>query len=369
MARKFLYVIAFLVVLFVAGRLALQFYPEALSRTAFTPTAAFEPQPVVPANAYADPALWIARPDRDDGGPVRWTPTGLEEDGDAIAVPVFFIHPTTYLKKTHWNAPIADAEARRLTGLVAKLIASPFNRGGAVWMPRYRQATLGAFLTDGPEGRQALDLAYGDVATAFDAFVATLPPGKPFAIAGHSQGGYHLKRLLADKIKDTPLRSRMVAAYPIGWPVDQVVDLPAMGFPACSTPDQTGCVISWLAFSDEADPGTMIRAYERVTPRPAGAAPPSYLCSNPLTGGIAGSAPASANPGTLVPTALFDNGTLKPGLAGARCAADGSLRIGAAVPMGALVLPDGNYHVYDIPLFWRALRDDFTRRARAWRPA
>lgn len=36
--------------------------------------------------------------------------------------------------------------------------------------------------------------------------------------------------------------------------------------------------------------------------------------------------------------------------------------------MGPFVLPEGNYHVYDVPLFWANLRADFVRRAEAWRP-
>ena len=56
-------VIATLIVLFIAGRLALGFYPEQLTRAAFTPSAAFEQQAAKPSTAYADPALWLARPD------------------------------------------------------------------------------------------------------------------------------------------------------------------------------------------------------------------------------------------------------------------------------------------------------------------
>ena len=223
------------------------------------------------------------------------------------------------------------------------------------------------FLTDGETA--PLDLAYGDVSAAFDQFIASIPPGSPFVIAGHSQGGYHLKRLLADKIKGTPLAPRLVAAYPIGWLVDQVADLPAMGFPACTAPDQTGCVISWLSYTDDGQPAMMIDAYQRFAgQRPAGSPAPRYLCSNPLTGMVGGTAPASANLGAMVPDAQLKEGTIKPALVGARCDDQGILRIGSGPDMGPYVLPDGNYHVYDVPLFWSNLRADFIRRAKAWQP-
>jgi len=366
MARKFLYVIAALIVLFVGARLALGFYPEQLTRIAFTPGTAFEAQPPAPPNAYADAERWIARPDL-KAGPAQWQPAGLVKDAAPLSVPVFFIHPTSYLKRAHWNAPLDDADANRIAGMMVRAAATPFNVSSQLWIPRYRQATFGAFVTDKPEARRALDLAYGDVSSAFDHFIASIPPGSPFVIAGHSQGGYHLKRLLADKVKGTPLAARLVAAYPVGWLVDQTADLAAMGIPACTAPDQAGCVVSWLSYTDDGDAGMMIDAYQRFAGnRPAGSPAPRYLCTNPLTGMAGGEAPASANLGAMVPDAKLENGTLKPKLAGARCDAQGMLRIGAGPEMGPFVVPEGYYHVFDVPLFWANLRADFIRRTAAW---
>ncbi|NJM63250.1 MAG: hypothetical protein HC849_28655, partial [Oscillatoriales cyanobacterium RU_3_3] len=62
MARKFLYLVAVCVVLYLGARLALQFYPEQLSRLAFVPSAQFKPQPRLAASIYDDPAMWISRP-------------------------------------------------------------------------------------------------------------------------------------------------------------------------------------------------------------------------------------------------------------------------------------------------------------------
>ncbi len=50
----------------------------------------------------------------------------------------------------------------------------------------------------------------------------------------------------------------------------------------------------------------------------------------------------------------------------ARCDAKGMLLIGPAPAMGAAVLPGNNYHVYDIPLFWRNLQLDVAHRVTAW---
>ncbi len=366
MARKFLYFIAFCIVIFIGGRLALAFYPEQLTRLSFTPGGKFEAQPGLAANAYADPDLWFARPGMSGSNPVQWQPEGFQPDTAPVQAAVFFVHPTSYLKKAHWNGPLDDPDARRIGQVMVRANASAFSAASEVWAPRYRQATFGAFVTDAPEARQAHDLAYRDVALAFDAFIAAQPADRPIVLAGHSQGSFILKRLLAEKVAGTPLTQRIAAAYIIGWLVDTRRDLPSMGLPACDRPEQSGCMVSYLTFADNADTAMMRGAYERFAGKSDAAGAASYLCSNPLTGGIGGSAAAARNPGGIVPDAKFEAARLTPGLAGASCATDGTLRIGPGPDMGPFVLPGGNYHVYDYALYWQALRQDFARRVAAW---
>lgn len=205
MARKFLYFIAFCIVVYIGGRVALQAFPEQLTRLSFTPSGTFEPQAALKPNAYADPAMWLARPGMTGTNPAQWHPDGFVNDAPAPAVAVFFVHPTSYLKKDHWNAPLDDPDARRIADAMVRAEASVFNASPDIWAPRYRQATFGAFVTDQVEAKQALDLAYRDVAEAFDAFVAAVPKDLPIVLAGHSQGSFHLKRLLAEKVKGSPL--------------------------------------------------------------------------------------------------------------------------------------------------------------------
>ena len=92
------------------------------------------------------------------------------------------------------------------------------------------------------------------------------------------------------------------------------------------------------------------------------------LCVNPLTGTPNGQAPASANRGTLVPRDDLSGGDLVIGAVPARCDAQGLLLIGDPPRMGQGVLPGNNYHVYDIPLFWKNLQADVVRRVSAWTP-
>lgn len=366
MARKFLYFIVVLVVMVLAAALVLRFWSKELTRFAFVPRAAFEQLPALPANFYDRPAAWISRPGVKDD-PAQYVPKGATKGAPGKAY-VFFVHPTSYLARDHWNGPIDDDDASFRANLFVRGMASAFNDAGAVYVPRYRQAAFGVFLTDRPESQAALKIAHGDVEQAFAAFVRQIPADAPIVLAGHSQGALHLQGLIRDKVRGTPLEKRVVAAYLIGWPVSPTHDLPAMGLPACDRPDRTGCVASWMSFAEPADPSMMLDAW-RAQPALDGTrrSPEAMLCFNPLRGSVGGSAPESANLGSMVPSDDLKTGAIVPRAVPARCdAATGLLMVGVAPKMGPFVLPGNNYHVYDIPLFWTNLRADVARREAAW---
>lgn len=366
MARKFLYAMAAFVVLLIGGAVALVLWSESLTKLAFVPTAKFTPQPVLDANVYDDPKMWIARPGLGAQDPSRWLPAEQKPATEPLRAAVFFVHPTSYLEKAQWNAPLDDAASRELADTFVRGMASPFNASADLWAPRYRQAAFGAFLTDDPQAGQALDAAYADVLLAFDAFVAGIAKDEPIVLSGHSQGALHLKRLLRDRVAGTPLAARIAAVYAIGWPISLEHDLPAMGLPACATPDQAGCVVSWLSFAEPADTKQLLESFGQhpgLDGKPVGGS--AILCTNPLAGAAGGTADAKANLGTLIPDLANKTGKLVPAQVPARCGSDGLLYIGSPPDLGPYVGPGNNYHVYDIPLFWANLRADVARRVAA----
>ena len=367
MARKFLYLIVVLAVLAIAALFALRLWGDRLAAIALVPETGFEAQAPLAGNAYEDPAMWFSRPGVAND-PSRWRPGGVTaSEPDAPPFAVFFVHPTSYLERAHWNAALDDKQSQDQARLYLRGMASAFGRPGEVWAPRYRQATFGAFLTDKPDAAQAIDAAYRDVGQAFDVFLKSVGPGTPIVLAGHSQGAVHVLRLLRERVAGTPLQARVAAAYPIGWPISVAHDLPALGLPACTTADQGGCVAGWASFAEPADPGQLLGPYRRspgFDGQPRGDSP--MLCVNPLTGTLNGTAPARANLGTLVPNPDLTGGELVVGMLPARCDARGLLLIGAPPKLGPYVLPGNNYHVYDVPLFWRNVQQDVGRRVRAW---
>jgi hypothetical protein len=282
----------------------------------------------------------------------------------AALASVFFIHPTSYLDRTQWNAPIDDAESQRLALLFVQSQASAFNGIGAIWAPRYRQATFGAFLTTEKDAEKALDFAYRDVLAAFDYFIAQAPKDRPIILAAHSQGSMHLTRLLRERIAGKPEAQRIAAAYIVGWPISMTADLAALGLPACETSAQAGCIVSFQSFAEPAETRMVTDVYDAsVSPEGIARIGSPMLCVNPVTGNRGDSAPAEANLGTLIPNADLTEATLRRASIPARCDARGFLLIGPP-PAGIdrYVLPGNNYHVFDYALFWANLRADAERR-------
>ncbi|UNU43055.1 DUF3089 domain-containing protein [Sphingopyxis sp. YF1] len=398
MARKFLYLIAAVIFILLGIGIAYQLAPGWFARTALVPSTQFVEQSAAAPNAYDDPNMWFARPGLEND-PSGWRPPEPGGDGRApdsakaatdklippakaaTAAPatdapvpkgdaaIFFVHPTSYYSRSSWNAPLDDRDANHRATLFMQGMASAFGDAGEVWAPRYRQATLGAFLAeDRVTAGKAIDAAYRDVEQAFDAFLEGIPANKPIILAGHSQGALHLTTLLKNRIAGTPLAKRIVAAYIIGWPVSVDTDIARLGLPACQTPEQKGCILSWASFAEPADPSMVLDAYDGTVGfdgRPR--RDTRMLCTNPLTGIPDTAAKAQANLGTLKPVDGFKGGTLVAGKIGAHCDdARGLLMIGNAdiakdyAP--SYVLPGNNYHVFDITLFWENVRADVLRR-------
>src|SRR6187551_3637441 len=143
MARKFLYLFAALTVLVIAALFTLRLAGDALGRIAFVPSAAFLEQDALEADTYRDPAMWLSRPGMARAGdPARWLPPAVTAEA-TLPVAVFFVHPTSYLERARWNAPLDDRQAQTRARVFLRGMASPFGAAREIWAPRYRQATFG----------------------------------------------------------------------------------------------------------------------------------------------------------------------------------------------------------------------------------
>ncbi|MEO5493601.1 MAG: DUF3089 domain-containing protein [Sphingomonas sp.] len=335
------------------------------------PATPFAATKVPPVPDYAQPAAWLAFPGRnglEHSSPPSVTPV----NEDTAPVDVFFVHPTTFKGSAVWNAPFdASDTAAPLNPPVLLDQVSVFNGCCRMYAPRYRQATLAAL----KEGK-AMDVAYGDIATAFRYYIEHLNHGRPFIIASHSQGTFHAIRLLEQEILGTPLKQRLVAAYLIGGYVPDT--LGELGLPICDGATQTGCVVSYNTSQTGRSGARMIVDGKNYWWRGklVTNGKPDAICVNPLTWRQAGAAPASANSGSLpFPVAPFGT-TAKPlpalarNLSGAECKKS---LLEIDVPWGArsgftdkLSWMFGSYHLNDYGIFYDALRRNAIDRSRAW---
>jgi Protein of unknown function (DUF3089) len=364
-ARRFLMVIFVLTLIVVAAGFAFfQWGGDVLLKQA-TPKGHFDAAQAGGGPDYARDSSWVAKPGLSND-PALWLPDGVSQSKTGSAA-IFFIHPTTYLEKDRWNAQLdAGGDTSFRTKLFVESEASAFNGAGQVWAPHYRQAAFGAFLLKSEDAEKALDFAYRDVSSAFDRFLKEAGD-RPIILAGHSQGALHLERLLRDRVSGKPLAKRIVAAYVVGWPIDTASDLPSLGLPPCKSPDEAGCILSWMSFGDPPNASMMFDQWKKTKGlNGLERKPEDILCVNPVSGTQEGAAPAADNAGTLVPSADLRSATLAPRRVGARCR-KGLLILHGDIP--AFQTPPmlgNNYHVYDYALFWGAIRRDAERRLAAW---
>ena len=317
---------------------------------------------------YRDRSAWAALPDRPNAA--AQAPPNADRpavDPQLAQADVFYVHPTTELSKAHWNQDLTDAVTNDWTdsSVVARQ-ASVFSACCRIYAPRYRQAAPGSVTSTDGSGQKAFDLAYGDVRRAFLFYLAHYNHGRPFIIAGHSQGSLHIYRLLEELVDGKPLQRQFVAAYTPGIPI-------ALGefgerytsIKPCAKPADTGCIASWNGFEAKSDPASYRHAAEAKyrSRHPAGDA--TTLCVNPLTFDTGQpAASASANLGALPgkPSQGQLPSLIRSAL-GARCDG-GILMIDEPAAPGFYLhrLPAGSLHYNEIDLFYANIRQNASAR-------
>ena len=285
-------------VVLLAGAMFL--FREGIRRTALDPKQPFQTYSPPPAPDYAKPGAWALLPS-DPGHP----------DATDPPVDVFFVHSTTYDGGKDWNAPIDDRAAQRfLTRVDLPNFAGPFRRVGRVFAPRYREASLYAYLTLRDDAREARRFAYRDVEAAFANMLRRIPPDRPLIIAGVDQGANLITHLLQQVVeKDPALQKRVAAVYLMDAVSAADVFRAGSPLPACTQRRQAGCVVGWAGARMD-DPTRASRRLDRALVwsrdgqlenlggRPA-------LCVNPMTGSTGGDvASARLNLGAANATGL-----------------------------------------------------------------
>ena len=202
------------------------------------------------------------------------------------------------------------------------------------YSPYYRQVTMETYTSDSLVDAR-MPLAYGDVRKAFDYYLEHYNNGRPFILAGFSQGAMAVVDLL--KAMDDSIYSRLVAAYVLGY---KVTDTNAHIRPA----------------KDSADLGVTI-CYNSV--RDNSCAVPilsdgNLMAINPVNWST------DATPATLIDPRYGDTLTVTLDTTSLLLHIGGYTHDDYMLP---LIGCEGNYHCLEISLFSDCLRRNIALRA------
>ena len=166
-------------------------------------------------------------------------------------VDTIYIYPTEYEDDSE-GAPvfagINEKTMREPAQETYLMQGTAYEDATNVFVPYYRQVNMAAA---SKMTGQELDAAFRsipqkDVFAALDYYFENVNGGRPFILAGHSQGSAIQSLVLAEYMKDHPeYLKRMVAAYVIGYSItgDYLKANPHLKF--AEKADDTGVIVSW----------------------------------------------------------------------------------------------------------------------------
>ena len=214
-------------------------------------------------------------------------------------VDTFYVYATEYMglgENDPEYAALDNAEMLKGVENQYMLQASAYEDSSNVFVPYYRQAGMKvmkkSWLATGDVDEAISGMPYSDITAALDYYFKNCNGGRPFIIAGHSQGSAIVKLLLKKYFKEhQDYYERMVAAYVIGYSVtkDELKAFPYLKFAAGES--DTGVIISWNTEGKKNVEGNVKTAVLL----------PNAISINPLNWKLDETyAPASENLGSLV---------------------------------------------------------------------
>lgn len=196
--------------------------------------------------------------DSDVTGELVGTPSDYSDNDNWMTIPevthavdTFYLYPTCYLDDSEDALPICtiDNQAVRLQAQsVYENQATVFEESTNVFAPYYRQSNIYTVVGMGSQELEEFQRQEQrtDVYAALDYYFEHYNNGRPFILAGHSQGSIMTKIVLGEYMEAHPeYYERMVAAYVIGYSItsDWLKDHPYLKF--AEGADDTGVIVSW----------------------------------------------------------------------------------------------------------------------------
>jgi len=188
----------------------------------------------ITATDYSKPEHWLS------------LPTVIDKPVD-----IFYLYPTAWSKVNQTDPNICDIDnPSMLIGAKSAFArqATAFETVGNIFAPYYRQVDYKYMLTlsSAEQDKIVQGIPKADVFAAFDYYIKNYNHGRPFILAGHSQGSNELAYLLSEYMKDNPkVYARMIAAYVIGYSITGAYLAANPHLKFAVGPDDTGVIISY----------------------------------------------------------------------------------------------------------------------------
>ena len=210
----------------------------------------------------------MCRPGRQDACAADLTTTVVAANGKLTEekwsanpkapIDCFYVYPTVSNDPTPNSDMNAGPEER-------SVVQHQFARFGSqcrLYAPLYRQVTLTALRANMSGRPMAADraLGYNDALDAWKYYLEHDNQGRGVVLIGHSQGSGVLTQLIKNEIDGKPIQDRVVSALLLGTnvavPTGKDIGGAFQKMPLCRAPNQTGCVIAYVTFRENAPPPT-----------------------------------------------------------------------------------------------------------------
>ena len=286
----------------------------------------------------------------------NWAYLGEGENREAD---LFLICPTVDMGKDgNYNMSMENTDMKESFVGALNMERGIYEAVTTMYAPYYRQMTFPVYSMTEEEMKPYLEIAYRDVAAAFEYYMEHCNNGRPIILAGFSQGSQLLLMLLEEYFDDPAYSDQLVAAYCIGWRVTEEDLTRYPHLKMAQGEDDTGVIISFNSEAEGVEDSIMV---------PAGT---KTLGINPLNWKT-DSTPAdkSLNDGACFTKYSGEIKKELPQLTGAYLDENrGTLRVTDVDPAeySNSLFPDGVYHLYDYQFFFRNLQENVSVRLNSY---
>ena len=284
-------------------------------------------------------------------------------------VDTFFVYPTDYMASNEGDpdfAPLDNPEMLEGVEFDHKALASVYEESTNLFMPYYRQAGMRyaaeVWKKTGDPRDAFVTTPYNDITAALDYYFENYNNGRPFIIAGHSQGSGITTLVLKNYFKEHPeYYERMIAAYVIGFSVTKDYLDENQHLKYATGESDTGVIISWNTEGPKNVEGNALN----------GVVLPNAISINPLNWKLDETyAPASENLGSLVLNK--ETNTLEIGNIGADAKVVTSrgviLTNADSEPVeGAEFFGPQSFHNGDYTFYYNNIKDNVAKRIAAYK--